>query len=288
MPQLSNSHLFLAVHLKGAELASVIRQSDQTEYLWQADPTYWGRHAPVLFPIVGRLKDDTYHAQGKSFSMKQHGLARNQMFVLSDSGDHHLQFTLESNKDTMAQYPYPFKLHITYTLRGNEVEVAYRVENLGMEPMPFSIGAHPAFNCPLTPGESFTDYYLQFEQQENCPRHLLKDGLYTGETEPLLADQDVIPLTEELFAKDALVLHQPESRWVALKAKQSERAVRISLTGFPYLGLWTKPGAPFVCLEPWQGLADYENHNGDIKEKAGIIILMPGQTHRASYTMTFE
>ena len=288
MPQISNAHLFLAVHAKGAELASVTRRDDQTEYLWQADPQHWGRHAPVLFPIVGRLKDDQYQHEGQTYAMKQHGLARDKMFALSDSGPDFLHFTLEADAQTRQQYPFDFALHIRYTLRGNEVTVGYTVENRSQAMMPFSIGAHPAFNCPLGEGEAFGEYFLQFEQPETCDRHLLQDGLYTGETVPLLQGDDRLPLSAELFADDALVIHQPRSRWVALRSSRSERAVRISLEGFPYLGLWTKPGAPFVCLEPWQGLADYTDHRGILKEKAGIHLLMPGKQHEASYVISFE
>ncbi len=288
MPQLSNTHLFLAVNNHGAEMASVMRRDDQTEYVWQADPAHWGRHAPVLFPIVGRLKDNEYQYGETTYSMGQHGIARDQVFALSDSGPDFLNFTLEASSATKARYPFDFVLHIRYTLRGNEVEVAYTVENRGSVMMPFSIGAHPAFNCPLVEGESFENHYLQFEQPETCERHLLEGGLFNGETAPLLEESDRIDLTEELFADDALVIHQPKSKWLALRSKSSDRAVRISLTGFPYLGIWTKPGAPFVCLEPWQGLADYTDATGLLSEKKGIHLLMPGKSHRAAYTISFE
>jgi galactose mutarotase-like enzyme len=288
MSILQNDSLKLAVNLQGAELTSVRDLKDDTEYLWQADPSFWGRHAPVLFPIVGRLKDDQFQHRGQAYHLTQHGFARDLPFVPQQAPEGSLTYRLQATPETKQRYPFDFQLDITYTLEGRDLRVAYEVSNLGAEPMPFSIGAHPAFRCPLVAGERFEDYDFVLAQAETVDRHLLAGGLYTGEVERVLPQGDHLPLEGELFQRDALVFHDLASEWVALRSRQSGREVRMYIAGFPYFGLWTKPGAPFVCLEPWQGLADYQRASGHLSDKVGIILLMPEQTHRASYRVSFQ
>ena len=287
MPVLQNDFLALTVHPQGAELASVRDQQDQTEYLWQADPSHWGRHAPVLFPIVGRLKDDQYRYGGQIYGLSQHGFARDCSFELVENRANLLDFRLSADEETRQRYPFDFVLHIRYTLAGRELTVSYQVANRGQVPMPFSIGAHPAFNCPLVAGESFADYDFVLAQPETAERHRLAGGLYTGEVETVFDGSNHLPLTPALFEQDALVFHHLQSEWVALRSRVSGREVRMTIGSFPYFGLWTKPGAPFVCLEPWQGLADYTDASGDLTDKPGIHLLMPKQVHTSSYTITF-
>jgi galactose mutarotase-like enzyme len=287
MPTLQNDQLSVTIHHQGAELASVIDQRDQTQYVWQADPAHWGRHAPVLFPIVGRLREDQYQHRGQPYRLTQHGFARDCAFELTETDPDFLQFVLQADVETLAVYPFDFALGIRYTLADRSLTVAYTVENRGEAVMPFGLGAHPAFTCPLVPGELMTDYDLVFSHPETAARHLLAGGLYTGETEPVLTDADRIPVTPTLFDQDALVFHELASEWVALRSRVSGREVRVSLAGFPYLGLWSKPGAPFVCLEPWQGLADYTDASGDMTDKPGMHLLMPEQVHQAAYVLTF-
>jgi len=288
MATLQNDLLSISVTPKGAELASVKQLSDGTEFMWQADPAFWKRHAPVLFPIVGRLKGDSFVYEGKSYTMTQHGFARDREFVLVESGPDFLHFTLLADDATKEKYPFEFALHLRYTLTGNSLRIDYKVENKGETAMPFSVGAHPAFNCPIQAGEGLRDYEVVFEQEEEAARHLIEGGLFTGETSPMLGNADRIQLVEGIFDLDAIVLHDLKSEWVALRSKTSGREVRMSLQGWPYLGIWAKPGAPFVCLEPWQGLADYTTATGDLMEKVGIQVLMPGQTHEAGYTVEFR
>jgi len=288
MSTLQNDSLKLAFNLKGAELTSVRDLKDDTEYVWQADPTYWGRHAPVLFPIVGRLKDDRFQHQGQAYLLSQHGFARDLPFVPQPAPEGSLRYRLEATPETRQRYPFAFRLDIIYTLAQRDLTVVYEVSNLGAEPMPFSIGAHPAFRCPLVAGEHFEDYDFVLAQAETVDRHRLAGGLYTGEVERVLNEGSRLPLDAALFQHDALVFHNLASAWVALRSRKSGREVRMYIADFPYFGLWTKPGAPFVCLEPWQGLADYQNASGHLSDKVGIILLMPEQIHRASYRVSFQ
>lgn len=287
MPKLSNSLLAIDVNLKGAELASVKHQQFDIEYIWQADPEIWGRHAPVLFPIVGRLKDDRYQVKGQSYAMGQHGLARNLEFQLKESSENQLTFRLESTEDTLKAYPFEFALEIAYQLSENQLAVHYRVSNNGIEDMPFSIGAHPGFSVPMTADGQYEDYEIYFEKIENLDRWLLEDGLFSGQTRKVMNNSQVLPLTKGLFDEDALVFHHPESSYLVLRSQKHPHSVRMSLRGFPFLGIWAKPGAPFVCLEPWQGLADYTDADGNIYQKKGIMSLPPGQTHHCGYELIF-
>ncbi|RMG69393.1 MAG: aldose 1-epimerase family protein [Bacteroidetes bacterium] len=281
MYQLSAADFHLRVDPIGAELTSLRYRG--VEYLWQADPAVWGRHAPVLFPIVGRLKDDRYQHQGQWYEMKQHGFARNQTFALLSQSADALAFRLTDNDDTRAQYPFSFVLDISYTVSGSSLTVGYRVHNPGPEPMPFSIGAHPGFRLPLEPDTQIEGYAIVFDQRETAETHLIEDGLFDGRTAPCLEESDRIPWRTDLFDADALVFHHLRSREVALVSPSGQARVTVTLEGFPYLGIWAKPGAPYVCLEPWQGLADYTSASGDLRDKAGIMLLTPGTTHVASY-----
>ncbi len=288
MPELANELLTVSIAERGAELSSVIRKSDQTQYMWQADPAYWKRHAPVLFPIVGRLKDNQYTYHEKVYQMSQHGLARDLPFEVISHTTDRLSFRLQEQELTREKYPFAFTFDMHYVLDGNALEVIYEVHNPNEDILPFSIGAHPAFSCPIVPEESLTDYEVRFEQAETADRQLLNEGLFDGRTAPFLTNSDRFDITEHVFDEDALVFLELTSSYVELRSKVSDRRVRVTLDDWPYLGVWAKPGAPFVCLEPWQGLADQTSASGDLTEKAGMILLLPGQTHRCSYEVIFD
>ncbi|MDX2283871.1 MAG: aldose 1-epimerase family protein [Bacteroidia bacterium] len=283
MITLHSGQLRIQIDPQGAELRSIQPRDEALEYLWQGDPAYWSRRAPVLFPIVGRLKDDRYQWQGQWYAMGQHGFARDQVFSVEQPSPDEAWFTLEDTEASRARYPFAFRLRIGYQVQALRTRIVYEVLNPGTELLPFSIGGHPGFRCPLLPGEAAEAYRLNFEQDELAVRHLLEGGLYTGETETVLQGGRSIALTPDLFDQDALVFHGLQSRWVELRSATSGRGVRLHFEAFPYLGIWAKPGAPFVCLEPWQGLADYTHSSGDLTEKAGIHLLLPGQLHRCAY-----
>lgn len=282
--KLENDCLQVTVQTFGAELSSIINKENNQEYLWQADPKFWNRHAPVLFPIVGRLKDNAYTYNGKNYTLPQHGFARDMVFSLKDQSEDELKFSLKHQNETLENYPFKFEFEISYKLIGSAVKVSYRISNIDNKEIYFSVGAHPAFICPLNLEEKFDDYYLEFDEVESAERHLLSNGLFNNKTESVLESSNQLPLTYGLFEKDAIVFKNLKSTTVSLKSKKSNNGVKFSFNGFPYLGIWTKNfGAPFLCIEPWCGLADNEKASGYLSEKEGIIKLLPDLNFKRSF-----
>lgn len=277
MAILENKFLKISIHTKGAELTSVLDKATQTEHLWQGDPKVWGWHAPHLFPVVGGCLNNQLQIDGKTYPMERHGFARQSEFTLIDSTRDQAIFSLQSSPETLANYPYPFEFQIIYALSGRQLNITYRVINKGKDTMYFSVGAHPAFNVPFSPEENYSDYYLEFEKEEKLERHLLSDaGLFNGKTEVVPLQGNKLVLSHELFSKDALVFKNLLSRTVTLRSKNHRRFIKISYPDFPYLGVWAKPGAPFVCIEPWLGCADSEGKPVDISRKEAIQNLKAG------------
>lgn len=287
---LENEQCRVGINSHGAELSSFVRKDlGNLEYIWSADPAHWSRHAPVLFPIVGRLPQDQYQHEGQVYSLSQHGFARDQEFTLHNHSGTAVAFELRATEESRAKFPFDFLLRITYRLAGPTLTIGWEVENPGTGELLFSIGAHPAFRCPLQDGETFADYEFVFDQPTTAARYLLEGGLLTGQTEPLLQNQEALPLSYELFAQDALVLKHFDFTHVTLRSRRSGRSVRVRFDGFPYLGLWTKgPGAPFVCIEPWQGIASSTSGSPELADKEGILSLQPGQQFVSSYSITVE
>ena len=296
MPTLTSATARVEIALHGAELTSFTDQATGREYLWQADPAQWGRHAPLLFPIVGKLPENTYLLDGKPYELPQHGFARDQEFQLLYQDAHSLTLQLMASEASQAAYPFEFDLRVSYELRGNVLSVAWLVRNpaAASRALLFSIGAHPAFNCPLEPGAALADYFLEIgNPPEPLERHLLRGGLRTGEMQPvplfdheLTDDGEALPLTYDLFANDALVFKSDYFSWIALRSKKSSSFVRMQFDGFPYLGLWTKgPGAAFICIEPWQGVASPVGPPQELRDKEGILTLEPSQEFAARYSI---
>ncbi|GAA4368317.1 aldose 1-epimerase family protein [Hymenobacter saemangeumensis] len=271
----------------GAELTSFISTPTGLEYIWQAEPGVWARHAPVLFPIVGRLSEDTYLHHGQAYKLSQHGFARDREFAVLRHSDTELAFQLTDDEASRAAYPFAFELTITYTLREASLTVQWEVRNPAKtDELLFSIGAHPAFRCPLLPEEQFDDYYFAFDHPVSLERHLLQGGLLDGRTAPVLQQQAELPLSYPLFADDALVFKHYDFTRLALRSRRSPHFVQMQFDGFPYLGLWTKgPGAAFVCIEPWQGIAGHTGQPMELSDKEGILTLAPGQRYQAAYTI---
>lgn len=282
--EISSGTLTAVVNHYGAELCS-LKNKAGIEFIWQADNTIWPRHSPILFPIVGRLKNDSYNYNGSSFSMSQHGFARDKVFELISQSSNKITLSLKADTDTFKKYPFNFELLITYLLDENSLGVSYFVTNIGEAIMPFSIGAHPGFCCPIDNNEQFEDYEIIFSENENLEIALLQNGLFNGDKKLLSANCDRIKLNGETFLNDALVFENLKSQFVALQSKKSNRYVKLSLKGFPYLGIWSKPGAPFVCIEPWCGKADSLNASGNIIEKEGIIAINPVEIFNCSFTI---
>jgi galactose mutarotase-like enzyme len=275
---------------QGAELCSLRSQKNGLEYIWEGNSDIWGRHAPILFPIVGRLKDNSYRLDGKEYSLPQHGFARDKRWQTAKEGEDRLLFRLTSDADTLALYPFAFELLLEYHLEANKLTTTYRVKNSSAASMPFSIGGHPAFRCPLLPGESFSEYYLEFEKAESLERQLLRHGLRTGKKVPVLNDELHLPLSPALFDDDALVFEGPVSDYILIRNKRNSHQIRVDIDGAPYLGIWTKAGgAPFICIEPWWGIGDTEAATRqDFRQKEGIRELEPGHQFECSYAITID
>lgn len=285
---LENEFARATINAKGAELTSFILKKDNTEYIWQADPKFWGRHAPILFPIVGRLKDNTYRLKNQTYTMNQHGFARDLSFELVVSEANSCTFKLASNEVTLEKYPFLFELTVSYKLEGTSLEVRYGVQNTGEEIMYFSIGGHPGFNWPLIPEkEEQEDYVIEFSNAETADLLLIDGGLISNETRPFLRDESSFPLSSDLFDNDALVFANLKSDKVTLKSLKTDKFVEMKITGFPYLGIWSQLGsAPFVCLEPWFGLADEVSTDQDFTTKRGIQQLKANEKFSCAYTIT--
>lgn len=286
---IENEHFSVQVKAHGAELSSVKHKITQQEYMWQAAPEVWARHAPVLFPIVGRLNGDQYRLNGNTYKMSQHGFARDKEFTCTQQDDHALVFELSADEETRQKYPFDFVLTIRYQLTDSRLITAYEVKNNGSQPMPFSIGAHPAFYCPAQIDQRWEEYQLLFERNETLDRHFIEEGLRSGQTEQLLDDEHVLPLHRHLFENDAIVFYNVKSEWISLMAQTTgKKIVTVYCKEFPYLGIWQKLGAEFYCIEPWYGLADKKGFNDDITRKEGIQMLKPSQNFKASYTIQFH
>lgn len=286
---LSNAAVSLSVDSFGAEMHSL--QHDGVEYLWQADAAHWARHAPVLFPIVGKLKNNQYCYDGKTYEMGGHGFARDSEFELIEETTDKLVYQLTDSETTRAHYPFHFQLQVSYQLIGNSVTVSYDVANTDDKPLYFGIGAHPAFNVPLQNG-NFEDYQLTISpaalRQEiplDPPTGLLKLDT-TFEIE-----KTVFPLTRELFKDDALVFKSTtENVEIALTNKIDNHGVTVSFENMPYFGLWSPyaTDAPFACIEPWCGLADAENTSGELTEKFAINALAPADSFHCQFAITLK
>ncbi len=286
---LENDQLTVTVSTQGAEVQSVRNQAAGQEYIWTADPAVWARHAPVLFPIVGKLKEDQYRLGNETYRMTQHGFARDQEFKVIEQAADQITLGLTASPDTTAQYPFNFALDIVYQLTDNQLATTYRVINHDSRVMLFSIGGHPGFLCPsLVDGREET-YYLLFDQKETVSRHLLSNGLRTGETRLVLQDEQKLSLDPALFEEDALVFTDLASDSVSIVPQSSgQPMVTVRFPGFPYLGIWQKVGADFYCIEPWYGLADATETSGELTEKEGLLSLAPDEVFEATHTIVFH
>ncbi len=288
MPTIRNRNIEVAAKTKGAELSG-IRTADGVEYLWQADPAFWPRQSPLLFPIVGNLPGKTYSYGGKTYALDNHGFIKAKEFRIVEEQPESMLFESRSDAETLEIYPFSYRISVGYAVKGSTLSVGWAVKNEDDKAMPFSIGAHPAFRAPLVSGETREDYDLLFEKKETALRHFLTPAnVLSGETGPFLEGKDRIRVTPDLFERGAVVLKDHESRSVTLKSGKTGRYVKVDFEGFPYLGIWSPKGdsTPFVCIEPWYGVMPLENSTQDITRKEGVLTLSPGETFRAEYGIT--
>lgn len=276
---ISNSTLKASIKHAGAELFS-LKDNQNQEYIWEGNPDFWGKHSPVLFPIVGTLKNNAYTINGKEYQLPRHGFARDMEFQLIDKTENSAAFSLLSNSETLKKYPFDFELQLIYTLNETTLEIAYKVINKSKTKMPFSIGAHPAIALP----ENFENYSFKFEKEEDLKYALLENDLISNKTESLQTIENLVPLNYKLFENDALVFKTLESNSLTI-LENSKPYIKVDFASFPSLGIWTKDQAPFVCIEPWFGYSDTAENSGDLFEKEGILILDAKQTFNSKFSI---
>ncbi len=297
---LKNEQLEIQVEDQGAELTSILQRNTNREYLWNADPVYWKRHAPILFPTVGTLKNKSYSYQGKTYSLPQHGFARDIKFSLKSAAEQEIWFSLEDNEETRKVYPFAFRLELGYRLEENTITALWKVVNTGDTDLYFSIGGHPAFL--LSPGvqDSKTDTpsqdicYFKFDTETSL-HYLLVDENGLEVKKPferqyiLAAEQGIYPIHPGLFDKDALIIEDHQCHQVSLLNASREAYLTITFDA-PLFGLWSPAGknAPFVCIEPWYGRCDSSEFNGTLEEREYINCLKPGEIFHQSYRITIH
>lgn len=276
---ITGSGLTAIIRAQGAELRS-LRDAQGVEYIWQAGPA-WPRCAPALFPIVGRLKDDRLRHGGATYRLTRHGFARDRAFGWLDRGANACRLALVDDADSRAHYPFAFRVELAYALADSILTMTFTVFNTGVEPLPASFGAHPAFNWPLREDVAPEAYALTFAQEEPAPIRRLADGLLRRELFRSPIEGRVLKLREDLFAADAIIMDQVASLSVRF-ASPTGPALEVAWDGFRELGLWTKPGARFLCIEPWLGFASPVDFDGPFVAKPGVVLIPPGETQSAA------
>jgi galactose mutarotase-like enzyme len=283
--ELKNDFLKVKINSFGAELNSLQKIDNSCEYIWQANSKYWARHSPILFPIVGRLKEDGYFYKDKKYSMSQHGIARDKEFEVVNKEESFIEFRLCSDEKSFEIYPFSFELYLSYKLEKSSLIISYKVVNKSDEKIFFSIGAHPAFNWTLDENEKKEDYFLEFEV-DKIKRYFLDEKGLLFKSDDLKLENNKLFLNEELFKDDALVFEDSNIKQVVFKSVKNEKFVKVNFDNFPYLGIWSKPsGAPFLCIEPWFGVADDKNSNQKLEEKKGINSLKKDEEFFCSYSI---
>ena len=284
--EIKNEYIKAKIKSFGAELNSLQKCAEELEYIWQGDSKYWNRHSPILFPIVGRLKNDSYTYQKQKYNMSQHGFARDKEFELVINEADFIEFRLNSDEKILEIYPFSFELYLSYKLEKNSLIVSYKVINKSDDKMLFSIGAHPAFNWTLKEDEKKEDYFLEFENIKETKRYFLNDKGLVYDSVDLKIIDNKIALNEELFKNDALVFNDSNIKTLTLKNSINENYIKLNFDNFPYLGIWSKPSvAPFICIEPWFGVADDENSNQNFEDKKGIITLQKDEIFSCFYSI---
>lgn len=266
----------------GAELSCVFHNQSKHEFIWQADKEIWGRHAPVLFPFVGRLNNFEYLFNGKIYKIEQHGFARDMQFSVHSKGDDFVIFELTKNDNTYQRYPFNFNFKVHYKLSKNMLMMEFIVANMSNSSMPVSFGGHPAFNI-----SNPDDAIIEFENDADPDSLRLLSNFVSLKTRKVTNGKGEIFITPNTFDNDALIFKNLNSKWVMLKSKSSSKKIKVNIEGWKYLGIWAKPGSNFICIEPWQGIADFINFRNDVSVKEGILNLKPYEIFKKSFSMEF-
>ncbi len=273
MITISNDILEVTIAAKGAELQSIYSKQTDLNYMWDAGIA-WPKKSPVLFPIVGGLKNNSYSFGSNMYKLSRHGFAREMVFETENESATSVGFFIQSTEETLKVYPFKFKFSVKYAISNNQLTVTYLVENKGEEKLYFSVGAHPAFKVPFHNTDNFSHYYLQFDTTENAGVYPLStEGLPELQALPLLNNTNQLPLTKALFYKDALVFKELKSTAISILNNNNKNGLTVSYNGFPFMGIWSFKDADFVCIEPWCGIADSINTTGKLEEKEGINVI---------------
>ena len=289
MQTLENNQLRVQLDPLAANLYSLFYKPDEVELMWNGKSERWEMQNPVLFPIIASIPDDKYLHEGKEYSLPLHGFTLHTKFTIESSSKEHCTYYLESDKSTKEKYPYDFQLWVTYTLKDNTINCAYKVK-CSEEEMYFNVGGHPTFNCPFFKHEKFTDYYIEFGEQENIPRYLMSGPLLNGEKTPLLNNENIIALNRSLFKENAIILKDIKSDVLMLRSKNHPLSIALHVSGVPHFGIFSfaeSEDDKYICIEPWHGLP---GHPGDktLKDKEGIIHLSKDEVFSFNYDIVIE
>ena len=288
MIELKNDFLKVNLHPKGAEIISITGVQDGLNYMWRRDPVQWANSAPILFPIVGAVRQDYYKIGQQQYHMTQHGFARHNEFMVHQKDDCEVTFTLVSNDQIKEQYPYEFLLSVTYTLKENQLNCHIQINNTDHQDIYFQVGGHPAFACPLMDNESSNDYYIEFSENENAGRKIIdvaKRGM-SHEVEPFFENEKRFFVRQELFNRDAIVIQNFKSENIALRSLNHQKSLVFHMNGFDHVGIWAaKHVGGLIAIEPWVGNADYVDFNGDFKDKQSCVELAPQDSFECEFSI---
>jgi len=285
--KIENDTLVVEIVSTGAELQSIYNKKTNLEYLWHGDPAYWGSRAPILFPIVGRLKNNTYLFGGQKYELPPHGFARKTEFEVVEKSNDFIRFIIKNTDQTKINFPFDFELSLTYRIVDNVLIAGAEIYNPSQsETLWCSVGFHPAFNVPLESSNNFEDYELTFNKDESALSGQLSDGSIS-DVRFTAFENGSMPLHHQVFEKDALIFWNLKSDVITLKSAKSLHGLHFKAENFPFYGIWTKPGAPYVCLEPWYGIADNIHHDGNFETKEGIISIETLKTFSCQYEVAF-
>lgn len=280
---IENEHLKVGVKEFGCELTSIISKATGFQYLWQGDEKIWSGQSPILFPIVGRLIDDKYYLDGVEYEMPKHGFARKLKWDFLENSGTSMKFILSDSEETFRIYPYHFDLVVTFSVDGKSLTVSHDIINKNDGVMLFSLGAHPAFNCKIGDKLTFSD-----KETLSTVKIDLVNSLRLPDTVPVLNDETDVIITADVFNEDALIFSGVKSEYITLRSDDHDRTVKFTLGGAPWLGIWAKPGAPYVCIEPWCGVNDSQIKKADFSEKDGINAIGKGETWNFTWSAEFS
>lgn len=269
----------------GAEPIRILHKASKKELLWNGNPEYWKRHSPILFPIVGKVFDNKYRVHSKEYELTQHGFARDESWEIIEHKEEKIKLRITSNEETLIKYPFNFEIIATIYVSGKGVNIEHQVLNKGDEQMFYCLGAHPAFNT----NEDVSQHSLNFEFKEHSNQLLLTpEGYRSGKKASFLENESRIELSEALFENDALIFDDLKSRYLDIVSKKDNSKIHVWWENYPHLGIWKPKNAPFICVEPWQGMADEVNFTKEFKEKYGIQILAPEEHKTYAWGCSFN